>query len=265
MEPEYVYCLKNDKMPNTCKCGGTAKSPQDRCNQISNTSLPVKCELAYFIEVNDWRKAEKYVHDRIIEMGIKRFKGREWFDCNPDDIKSVFDECEKLYRYVKGGSEGDGKEGVNKNIKQDETEIEIKKYHCEICNYDTIERTAFYHHNKSKKHEICSKKINIDEYEKLRKENQELKQKLTHFENTKNKFSNDIDNEENLKTKLKEMETEYKHKLELIQKEIEYKYKIKLKEMELEYKHKLKIIKKETDELKTINKVKKIRKIKIKI
>ncbi len=49
---------------------------------------------------------------------------------------------------------------------------------CAQCNYQTKERTAFYHHNKSKKHELCSKKVDIDEYEKIKKENTELKQKL---------------------------------------------------------------------------------------
>ncbi len=53
MNPEYIYCLKNEEMPNICKYGGTADSLYNRRDQLSNTSLPVKCEVAYFIEVSD--------------------------------------------------------------------------------------------------------------------------------------------------------------------------------------------------------------------
>ncbi len=53
---------------------------------------------------------------------------------------------------------------------------------CNSCNYQTDERTAFYHHNKSKKHELCTKKIDISEYDKLVQENTELKQKLANLD-----------------------------------------------------------------------------------
>ena len=31
----------------------------------------------------------KYVHNKLIESGIKRFKGREWFKCKPEYVVSV--------------------------------------------------------------------------------------------------------------------------------------------------------------------------------
>lgn len=68
MDIQYVYCLENEEMPNICKCGGTANSPYSRCDQISNTSLPVKCKVAYFVEVNNWKIAEKYIHNRLGEL-----------------------------------------------------------------------------------------------------------------------------------------------------------------------------------------------------
>jgi hypothetical protein len=76
MNPEYVYCIENERLINICKCGGTANTPYFRCKQLSNSSLPVKCNVAYFIKVTNWRKAEKFVHNKIIEMGIKRFERR---------------------------------------------------------------------------------------------------------------------------------------------------------------------------------------------
>jgi hypothetical protein len=101
IKPEYVYCIKNEAMPNICKCGGTAKTPEKRCKQISNTSLPLECQIAYYIEVINWKKAEKFIHNKIVESGIKRYKSREWFDCKPEFIKNIFDECKKLYGFVK--------------------------------------------------------------------------------------------------------------------------------------------------------------------
>ena len=176
MNPEYVYCLKNDEMSHICKCGGTADSPYNRCDQVSNTSLPVKCEVAYFIEVSDWKKAEKFVHDKLNDLGIKRFQGREWFKCKPGDIKHVFDECKKLYGIVLKDDDNDGTvvkdDKVNNNVKS-------KSYYCKICDYTTTDSGNYYHHKKSKKHELYSKKIDINEYNKIKKENEELKKELT--------------------------------------------------------------------------------------
>jgi hypothetical protein len=55
----YVYCITNHAMPNLCKIGGTEKDPVIRCKELSNTSLPVKCKLEYFIKVNNWKKIRK--------------------------------------------------------------------------------------------------------------------------------------------------------------------------------------------------------------
>jgi hypothetical protein len=79
-------------------------------------------------------------------------------------------------------------------------------FECTICNYQTNERTAFYHHKKSKKHELCSKKIDIDEYEKIKKENDELKKKLA-------------DKEKEMQQKLLEKENEKLEEVNKILKE----------------------------------------------
>jgi hypothetical protein len=52
-------------------------------------------------------------------------------------------------------------------------------YTCEICEYNTNERTAIYHHNKTKKH-----LLNKNEYEKNIKLdifNKSIIQRKTHF------------------------------------------------------------------------------------
>ena len=202
MNPQYVYCIINDELANLCKCGGTKNSPQYRCDQLSNTSLPVKCKLAYFIEVNDWKIAEKYIHNKITDMGVKRFEGREWFNCKPDDIKTVFDECKKLYGYNGENNKKEDTENISNNKKEDTENISNNKkedikninYHCDPCDYETNERTAFYHHNKSKRHELCIRKIDITEYQKVIKENKELKQKIIEIEEETEKKLLEIEN-----------------------------------------------------------------------
>ena len=186
-KPEYVYCIKNEAMPNICKCGGTAKSPEKRCKQISNTSLPLECQIAYYIEVTNWKKAEKFIHNKIVELGIKRYKSREWFDCKPEFIKNIFDECKKLYGFVKTYVVEDNKvENVQDktiNIKNNISNKDIvEKYYCKECDYTIYERTAFYHHKKSKQHKTCISKIDINEYNKIKKENEELKIKVNQME-----------------------------------------------------------------------------------
>lgn len=99
MTEEYVYCITNPLIPNVSKCGGTRRYPTNRCKELSNTSLPLDCNLEYFIKVNNWKNAEKYIHNKLIEEGFKKYDRREWFECNPDQIKYIFDECEKIYKY----------------------------------------------------------------------------------------------------------------------------------------------------------------------
>ena len=262
MNPQYVYCIVNDELSNLCKCGGTANYPTYRCDQLSNTSLPVRCKLAYFIEVNNWRKAEKFVHGKISEMGIKRFEGREWFNCKPDDIKSVFDECKKLYGYNGENNKKEDTENTSNDKKEDtvntsndkkedtennsndnkedtvnrsndkKKDIKNINYHCDPCDYETNERTAFYHHNKSKRHELCIRKIDISEYQKVIKENNELKQNLIKENDAikqKIKKENDI-----IKQKIKKENINLKNKILFLEKDnMELKNKLLEKDIEI--------------------------------
>ncbi len=189
-KPEYVYCIKNEAMPNICKCGGTAKSPEKRCKQISNTSLPLECQIAYYIEVTNWKKAEKFIHNKIVESGIKRYKSREWFDCKPEFIKNIFDECKKLYGYVKvdvvedelKGEIDSDKVGGQLIEEDDDNNPKIKSYNCTLCNYITEDSGNFAHHKKSKKHISNINEIKLKEYDVLKKKNDELNLKVSYLD-----------------------------------------------------------------------------------
>lgn len=182
MDVQYVYCLENEEMPNICKCGGTANSPYNRCDQISNTSLPVKCKVAYFVEVNNWRIAEKYIHNRLDELGIKRFQGREWFKCKPSDVICVFEECKRIYGYDDNKMDiytDDVQVGNKRKIR---LEVNVtnkeKKYYCGMCNYETYDSGNYVRHEKSKKHIAIINESNLKEYYIIKKERDELKSKL---------------------------------------------------------------------------------------
>lgn len=51
-------------------------------------------------------------------------------------------------------------------------------FKCELCKYETDDRTAYYHHTKTKKHKLCSERISKDAFDEIKKENEELKKKL---------------------------------------------------------------------------------------
>lgn len=186
MLEEYVYCITNPLIPNVSKCGGTSRYPTNRCKELSNTSLPLECNLEYFIKVNNWKNAEKYIHNKLVENGFKKYNKREWFECNPGEIKYIFDECEKIYK-------SETKIVDNKKIVNNPIKNYTNKYSCDICNYKTDVRTAIYNHNKTKKHisnmEKHEKKTK-DEINTLKLKNQEieeLKQELIKIKQEKDK------------------------------------------------------------------------------
>lgn len=127
----YVYCFTNPSMPNLNKCGGTKRDPQTRCKELFNTSLPVECRVEYYIKVNNWRESEKEIHDKIIELGFKRFKGREWFECSPNDIKLIFDNYPKKKQIINSTNINNNMQNSDYKIKsllvEKDSEIEKMK------------------------------------------------------------------------------------------------------------------------------------------
>ncbi len=138
----YIYCFSNRGMSGLCKCGGTERDPFDRCKELFNTSMAFKCNVEYFIKVSDWRNTEKLIHDEIVDSGIKRCDRREWFMCNPGDIKHIFDKYDEV-------------DGNMKKIKINN----IKKYSCKDCNYNTNKKSDYTRHQTSQRHKRNSQII----------------------------------------------------------------------------------------------------------
>jgi len=138
-------------------------------------------------------------------MGVKRFEGREWFNCKPDDIKTVFDECKKLYGYNGENNKKEDTENTkvakNKKVIKSTTYakstkdvkntkiIKAIKYHCKTCNYITNDSSNFSRHTKQKSH--------LKKAEAMQ-DNDKIKIKLIEMENDKKFIENEkkyIENE----------------------------------------------------------------------
>ncbi len=166
----YVYCFTNKSMPGLCKCGGTERNPEIRCKELFTTSLPTPCDVEFYIKVNDWRKAEKEIHQKIIEKGIKRFDRREWFNCKPEDIKNIYNNYYDKISIInkKNTFNNTTNNIINKNVTNNIVNnitktVKITKYnmryYCEKCNYKTLNKTEFSRHKLTSKHIMNTKKI----------------------------------------------------------------------------------------------------------
>ena len=158
----YIYCFSNKLMPNLSKCGGTKRDPYLRCKELFNTSLPIECEVEYFIKVSDWKKMEKIIHKEILDSGFERCNKREWFKCNPEDIKHIFDKYNKVDKII--NSEKSENKIVDNiiiekpNIKNYKININ-SKYVCERCFFSTTKKFDYNRHLHTIKHKENTRKI----------------------------------------------------------------------------------------------------------
>ncbi len=102
----FVYILEvSDIILPVCKIGMTTRSPQERCNEINNSSTgDFIWSVAYFIYVSDCQKLESLVHSKLKPL---RQKGREFFNLNAEDgnkaLTSIFESQSeiKVIEYTK--------------------------------------------------------------------------------------------------------------------------------------------------------------------
>ena len=217
---EYVYCISNPLIPNISKCGGSKRYPSIRCRELSNTSLPVDCKLEYFIKVNNWRDAEKFIHNKLIEKGYKRYDKREWFECKPDEIKNIYEECENVFQL---------KTLKIKviNITNNYKVYNSNNFNCTDCNYITNNKRDFERHLLTRKHIKNTKKIYV-----CSKCNKTYEAKTSYYIHKK-KCSTDLQPSENLEdSELKIQMISIQHELEKERLKNEYKDGLILAEKE---------------------------------
>ena len=130
--PGIIYCVTNPSINNYCKVGETGKTIQDRMKGLNNTSIPTPFNLDFFIEI-DYKKRfniEKTIHKEIIKYGFDRLPGKEFFKCNPNDIKHIFEKYGTI-KYEDNNVKSDTKDDVKSTLK---SENKNNKYICKTCN-----------------------------------------------------------------------------------------------------------------------------------
>lgn len=84
----FVYVLEvSDIILPVCKIGMTTRNPQERCDEINNSSTgDFIWSVAYSIYVNDCQKLESLTHFKLKPL---RQKGREFFNLNAEDANKA--------------------------------------------------------------------------------------------------------------------------------------------------------------------------------
>jgi hypothetical protein len=95
----FVYILEvEDIVLPVCKIGMTTRSPQERCNEINNSSTgDFIWSVAHSIYVSDCQKLESLVHSKLKPLRQKR---REFFNLSAEDgnkvLTSIFESQSKI-------------------------------------------------------------------------------------------------------------------------------------------------------------------------
>lgn len=87
----YIVQTKENEGTNKYKIGRTWK-PSRRFREYGEDVKVIKCQ-----KVGDMYKAECDIIYELNEFIAKPFKGREWYECNLDDIIYYFNEAVKRY------------------------------------------------------------------------------------------------------------------------------------------------------------------------
>lgn len=74
----FVYILANDYMRDVIKIGCTERSPLARAEELSKpTGVPYPFRVLCYIEIEDFQRVERDVHERLVEHRIS--PNREFF------------------------------------------------------------------------------------------------------------------------------------------------------------------------------------------
>ena len=94
MSTGYIYCVSTPANTDRCKVGETLKGIEDRLKGLNTTSVSENFKLDYYIVVNPKNRfnIERSIHNDIITAGYSRFSGKEFFKCQPSEIKHIFEK-----------------------------------------------------------------------------------------------------------------------------------------------------------------------------
>lgn len=86
----FVYIAVNSSLPDQVKIGYSDRHPDQRMQELSNTSIPTPFHCAYTAMVDEPQKLEQAIHQRLGEVRVS--PAREFFTL---DVSSTIEELKK--------------------------------------------------------------------------------------------------------------------------------------------------------------------------
>ena len=147
MSNGYIYCVSTPSNTDRCKVGETLIGIEHRLKGLNNTSVSENFKLDFYIIVDHKKRfnIEKSIHNDIITEGYSRFSGKEFFKCQPNDIKHIFKKYGNIYTTINEHNQIELKEESNQNIN-----ILLSKsrkiYKCAKCNKEFNRKSGYDSH-----------------------------------------------------------------------------------------------------------------------
>jgi len=138
MSKGYIYCVSTPANNDRCKVGETLAGIEHRLKGLNNTSVSENFKLDFYIIVDPNKRfnIEKLIHNDIINEGYSRFSGKEFFKCQPNDIKHIFKKYGDIYTTINNHK--------NINILSSKSG---KIHKCEKCKKEFIKKSAYDSHS----------------------------------------------------------------------------------------------------------------------
>lgn len=159
MSNGYIYCVSTPANNDRCKVGETLKGIEHRLKGLNTTSVSENFKLDYYIIVDPKKRfnIETSIHNDIINAGYTRFTGKEFFKCNPSDIKHIFEKYGNIYTTINEHKNIE----VFDDIKEPNNKIKNKKcYKCNICKKEFFIKRLYNNH--LNRINPCKEFINIE-------------------------------------------------------------------------------------------------------
>jgi len=133
----YIYCVSNPYLTNLIKVGETSRTIPERLKELNNQTTTV-CDfkLEYYIQINsvDRFRIEKEIHNKIVENGYERIKGREFFKCSSEEIKKIFESYSEIKYELIDTNETNTEDIIETNTNIINNKYKGVQYQCDKCN-----------------------------------------------------------------------------------------------------------------------------------
>jgi len=94
----FIYIMSNPAHPDLLKIGQTSKDPLVRRKDLSTTGVPEEFVIEYQALVSDYRRQEKYIHQRLNK--VRHSSRKEFFSISiPEAINTIREQCGDKIKY----------------------------------------------------------------------------------------------------------------------------------------------------------------------